>query len=272
VRTLIRLNELLSQDYYWRRRIDNEIFYVVVDTDIEEIKEFHAAIRSHLKGVKDPPYTTPVKLAEGVTHLKPLINQYFFEPFKSATDTSGRDRLLAHWWNRGPQSLFTAPNVIGVTDGAGQCPPVSYFLTWKSLEGLEGQFKQLIEEVQKRQHGFGNIDVLNFIIVAGLAGGTGRGSWELIAFKLREMFRRYKKTPKPRAFLFDATRRGLPPEAGAEDTHAGQLADRHLTTVLLGRVEEGEPREADEILLLPAPQYEKSRPRQVRRPQGRLVP
>jgi hypothetical protein len=52
---------------------------------------------------------------------------------------------------------------------------------------------------------FGKYQDINFLIIAGLAGGTGRGCWELIAFKLREMFTRYGRAPTPRAFLFDAT-------------------------------------------------------------------
>jgi hypothetical protein len=46
---------------------------------------------------------------------------------------------------------------------------------------------------------------LNLVIIAGLAGGTGRGSWELIAFKLRELFLKKGLKATPRAFLFDSS-------------------------------------------------------------------
>ena len=35
LRTLARLNELLVHDYHWRGRLDTEIYYVAVDTDLD---------------------------------------------------------------------------------------------------------------------------------------------------------------------------------------------------------------------------------------------
>lgn len=205
IKTIIRLNQLLSQDDYWRRRLDNDVYYVIVDTDVEEMKEFHDSVARDMAGAPDPLHITSISLAEGEANLQPLINKYLLEPHRGKRDTRGRDRLLEHWWSCDPESPFSAPSVIGLTKGAGQCPPVSYFLTWSKLKALEERFDELIKAIQRRQGGFGKGDVLNFLVVCSLAGGTGRGSWEIIAFKLREMFRRYNKVPKPRAFLFDVS-------------------------------------------------------------------
>ena len=205
IQTLTRLNGLLSQDYYWRRRIPSHIFYVVVDTDVDEMRNFELAVRADLQGVSDRPFITAVQLSHGETHLQPLVNRHMLEPFRGGRNTEGRDRLLAHWWNRGPNDPFFAPKVNPITDGAGQCPPVSYLLTWKALKPLEDQFDRLFKEIQRRNNGFGRDDRLNLIMIAGLAGGTGRGSWELIAFKLRELFLKKDLTPTPRAFLFDSS-------------------------------------------------------------------
>ena len=205
IKTLKRLNRLLSQDFYWRRRLDNDVYYVVVDTDVEEMREFEASVQHDLAGAPDKPYICSVQLSRGETHLQPLVDRYFLKPFEGGENPEGRERLLEHWWNKGPESPFIAPAVKPVTKGAGQCPPVSYFLTWKQLKNMERQFDELIHAIQRRRSGLSSADELNFLIVAGLAGGTGRGSWELIAFKLRELFGGYEHPPTPRAFLFDSS-------------------------------------------------------------------
>ncbi|GIW95259.1 MAG: hypothetical protein KatS3mg110_3300 [Pirellulaceae bacterium] len=205
IRTLRRLNELLSEDVSWRRRMDRDIYYVVVDTDVDEIEQFQNAVREHLRGMPQLPHIMQVALSSGETHLQPLVDRYMVDPFRDRLGCEPQMRLLEHWWHRGAADPFRAPAVRPLRDGAGQCPPVSYFLTWKKLHDIEQQFENLIREIQRRKGGLGRYDDINLVIVAGLAGGTGRGSWELIAFKLRELFSRYGRAPTPRAFLYDAS-------------------------------------------------------------------
>ena len=50
IKTIIRLNQLLSQDDYWRRRLDNDVYYVIVDTDVDEMKEFHDSVARDMTG------------------------------------------------------------------------------------------------------------------------------------------------------------------------------------------------------------------------------
>ena len=205
IKTLRRLNQLLSQDSYWRQRMDNDIYYVIVDTSVEELRKFEEGVSKDLRGASDRLHIVTVQLSHGETHLQPLVNSHMQDPFTDGRNPEGRKRLFDHWWNRGFDDPFIAPGVTPLTRGAGQCPPVSYFLTWKALKPLEEQFDKLIGEIQRRQNGFGRYDELNFLIVAGLSGGTGRGSWELIAFKLRELFMKHGTAPVPRAFLFDSS-------------------------------------------------------------------
>ena len=205
IKTITRLNQLLSQDDYWRRRLDNDVYYVIVDTDVEEMKEFQDSVARDMVGSPDRLHITTISLAEGEATLQPLINRHLLDPYRGKPNAPGRKRLLEHWWNRGPEAPFSAPSVIGLTKGAGQCPPVSYFLTWCKLKSLEERFDDLINSIQRRQEGFSQDTILNFLVICSLAGGTGRGSWEVVAFKLREMFRKYNKVPKPRAFLFDSS-------------------------------------------------------------------
>lgn len=206
IRTLRRLNELFSEDSSWRRWAPTDVYYIVVDTDTAEIQEFEEAVRNDFAGMPETPYVLSVPLARGESHLQPLVEQAMVFPFERGQNREGQQRLLEHWWNRGPDQPFFAPMVRPLVRGAGQCPPVSYFLTWRKLRTIEDDFRRLVREIMRRKGGLGRFNDVNFLIVAGLAGGTGRGSWELIAFKLRQLFsQQYDRAPTPRAFLFDAT-------------------------------------------------------------------
>ncbi|GIX03560.1 MAG: hypothetical protein KatS3mg113_0566 [Planctomycetaceae bacterium] len=70
---------------------------------------------------------------------------------------------------------------------------------------MNDKFRELIREIQRRKGGLPSYQELNFFIVSSLAGGTGRGSWELIAFKLRQLFQEYDRQASPVAFLYDAS-------------------------------------------------------------------
>lgn len=206
IRTLIRLNELLAEDSYWRTRVDEDIYYVLVDTDTSAFDEFDTAIRQQLHGTA-LPVVKIVRLAQGMNNLQPTVDEFFINRFPEGSDDAGRERLLEHWWNRGEDDPFRAPKVKPLYRGAGQCPPVSYFLTWRNLRQIEKIFDELIRDIQKRKAGTGGnpLDELNFCVVGSVAGGTGRGCWELVSFKMRQLFEKYGEVSTPVAFLFDAT-------------------------------------------------------------------
>jgi hypothetical protein len=205
IRTLIRLNELLAEDSYWRGRVDDDIYYVLVDTDTASFDEFESAIRQQLHGAT-LPVVKIVRLAQGINNLQPTVDDYFIHRF-AGSDAKGRERLLEHWWNRGPNDPFRAPKVKPLYRGAGQCPPVSYFLTWRSMRQIEHIFDDLIREIQKRKAGSGRdpLDELNFCVIGSVAGGTGRGCWSLVAFKMRQLFEKYGEVSTPVSFLFDCS-------------------------------------------------------------------
>lgn len=209
IRTLMRLNGLMAEDPYWRHRIGRDIYYVLLDTELAMIDEFEDTINRQLAGV-DKPLIWSLRIAQGHVILHPLVRRYFVTPFAGeSNNTRGKDRLYSHWWCDDEHGPFSAPKVRPLTKGAGQCPAVSYFLTWHGLRKVEDVFDRLIEEVIARRSdatGVNPLAELNFAIVAGLAGGTGRGSWQLIAFKVRELLtKRHDTIPVPVAYLYDAS-------------------------------------------------------------------
>ncbi len=206
IRTLCRLNELLAEDSYWRMRVDEDIYYVLVDTDTSSFDEFDSAIRQQLHGTT-LPVVKIIRLAQGMNNLQPTVDEFFINRFPEGSTDPGRARLLEHWWHRGPNDPFRAPKVKPLYKGAGQCPPASYFLTWRNLRQIEKVFDELIRDIQKRKAGAGGdpLDELNFCILGSVAGGTGRGCWKLVAFKMRQLFEKYGEVSTPVAFLFDAS-------------------------------------------------------------------
>lgn len=220
IETLIRLNELLAQDEAWRYKVDQEIFCVAVDTEEAKLRRFEDRIQRLFRTIT--PTIRTIHLSQNVPSLEQLVKPYFIEPFggPEPRDVAARekrqkahDALYAHWWSRktseGKEFPFLAPEVVPLTDGAGQCPPASYFLAWYCMKQIETTFNAVFTNVinyaPKAGAGAAPLTQLNVLIVAGLAGGTGRGCWELIAFKLREMLCGWKAPPKPVAVLFDAS-------------------------------------------------------------------
>ena len=112
IKTAIRLNQLLSQDDYWRRRLDNDVYYVIVDTDVDEMNEFRESVARDMTGIPDSLHLTLINLSEGGANLQPLINKYLLEPFRGGRDIKGRDRLLEHWWSRTPEAPFSRPTLL----------------------------------------------------------------------------------------------------------------------------------------------------------------
>ena len=207
VKTLIRLNELLSQDTYWRNRITEDFYYIIVDTELASVRSFKEAVANQIPDQVLDLTVETIRLSKGVQILQPDVQRYFINPYMDADEeeAKGQKRLLEHWWHRGGgKDLYKAPRVNPVTKGAGQCPPVSYFLAWKLLGEVEQAIEHIYDEIAIKKRGQ-RPDDFNLALVTGLAGGTGRGCWQLIAFKIRQYLGARGIIPKPTAYLFDAS-------------------------------------------------------------------
>ncbi|GIX03561.1 MAG: hypothetical protein KatS3mg113_0567 [Planctomycetaceae bacterium] len=110
LKTLARVNELLSEDQAWRRRAPSDIYYVVVDTDAAEIREFERQVNASFQGMSRAPYVATFSLARDETTLQPLVQRYFIDPYKNNPDDPG----LNAFWNIGGiviTSSYLWPNV-----------------------------------------------------------------------------------------------------------------------------------------------------------------
>ncbi|TWT89483.1 tubulin-like doman-containing protein [Stieleria varia] len=203
VTTLLRTLELMVEDPYWRPRLHRDIYFILIDTDRKDIQNFKRRKSELLAGLPHEPYLLVHNLAQNISHLQQPVLSRFRANDESPDAIKGRDRLLRHWWNRSASEPFYAPWVDDIVQGAGQCGPVSYFLSWLRMPEFDVALKDLLREIETRQGGLGPWKVLNSLIVSGLAGGTGRGCWQWIGFKIRDFFARQGHSPAPTGFLID---------------------------------------------------------------------
>jgi hypothetical protein len=202
ISTLRRFNSLIAEDTEWRKRADTDIFYMLFDTDVAELEGFSDGVKADMRGAKSP-YVKEVQLSRDVAILQPHVQKCL--PKDGSGE--GRERIEEHWWTDSGGEPFTAERVRNTVRGAGQCPPVSYFLAWMKMREIEAAFEELVHEVIDRRSTSGRnpMENVNFVVVAGTAGGTGRGSWQALSFKLRELFNKQGITASPVAFLFDSS-------------------------------------------------------------------
>lgn len=221
IKTLLKVNELLCQDRYWRTYMHRYVYYVAIDTDQKELEKFESKIREQssirtASGQLATPYYRTVVLSKGLDHLQPPVNRYFVDPFRKGKDPESRERLLKYWWTDRKGVPFAAPTVVPLSKGAGQCPPVSHFLAWLHLEEIQAIFADMVDQIvdkvvpmQAMPEGANDrapLSKTNCLVIGSLAGGTGRGCWPLIAYSLRQAFMRRggEQILMPLAFLLDA--------------------------------------------------------------------
>lgn len=201
--TLRQLNAHLALDQSWRTRIAKEICYVLVDTDKKETKRFENDIRADLGA--NLPIIKCIDLSDKLTSLEEVTNDFFPENNDDSTDLRKQ-----HWWFQDPENKknpFCAQELQGsLADGAGQCPPVSFLLAWRKLSMLNNELENLMARIKTQcAPTNGVVKNASLWIVAGLAGGTGRGCWHLLGFAFRHYLQQQNITVMPRGFFFDST-------------------------------------------------------------------
>jgi hypothetical protein len=217
IKTLKALTELMGQDPVFRHAFKNDIYYIAVDTDKKELLGLQEHTFSLVPGSNEGNVMA-VQISANVQTMAPAILDVLqkIEGFEKGTSprAEAEDRFKDHWWFNGDDNPFTPPTTLEPQKGAGQCPPVSFFLAWKQLPKITEQLKGIFADIIKKRGGDEKgkakrtlpLDDLNVHVIAGLAGGTGRGCWEVLAFKLGEVLRKqFGGQLNIKAVLFDAS-------------------------------------------------------------------
>ncbi|MBQ3288744.1 MAG: hypothetical protein IJH50_04970 [Kiritimatiellae bacterium] len=205
LKTILGMNRLLANNPHLRHSLHKRVYYFAVDTDATDLSDFERDIKKQMLTATSPMIES-LLLSENVNILSDVVNPYFIEPYKVDEDNVGLARLKKHWWFDCYERPFRAPLVSNLVLGASQCPPASYCLAWEKMHEIESSIRSIITRILNKGNGNPNVlSSLDIFLVAGLAGGTGRGTWWPIAFKTRQFIQdKYKKAINPTVLLFDA--------------------------------------------------------------------
>lgn len=201
--TLAAFNRQLASSPVMRPRMADEIYYLAVDTDQSELDLF---MRCVAQDAGAGPFVGIVNLSQGLDTIYDIVRPAFEKPFFEKPDDPGLARLREHWWFDSDGKPFSAPRGRNIAHGA-VCPQVAYGLTWYRLSAIEDAVRNLVNGILRRSHGVSNpLENMEVFVVAGLAGGTGRGAWAPIALKIREyLLDTYSLYVSPIGIFFDAT-------------------------------------------------------------------
>jgi hypothetical protein len=203
IKTLAEFVSLLTQHSHEAKKSEVYMAYLLVDTDGGDLDKYSKQIVDAYRHVHREPIIRTVHLSADITD---------FASFVATKLKKGghHERLKDVWWYRSdrPDEPFTALNLKdSPTKGAGQCPLVSTFLAWNQMRQIDTTIDDLLNTLKNRSVQGENLQnwTLDVSIVSGLAGGTGRGCWHLVASKIREKLRDLNLRPKPVGFFFDSS-------------------------------------------------------------------
>lgn len=199
-KTITHLAELLTTDPHAAKLAKERIHVVLCDTDQNDLRrgaeEIRRAFADRCPGLE--MRVDEFSLATDVDAFCDLVEERIG---RACASPAAERRAREHWWfdDRGPFSATRLP--LPPSAGAGQCALVSHFLSWDKLD----RFERILESIDKyavnerRLEGY----AVDLIMVAGLAGGTGRGCWQSLALKAREYFGLRNQSCRPIGFFFD---------------------------------------------------------------------
>ena len=199
----------ISEDYEASKRALTDFAFLLCDTDTQELETNKQGIEEALNPIlKKPPIIYTLSLAGA------LGDRRFGD---EAERILGRkenvhERIHKSWWftqtdgRTLPEPFLARSLTAPVTQGAGQCPMVSFFLSWAMATDLERRIDEIVNDLQNRSESTErqNLTVSTHLI-AGLSGGTGRGCWPVIGLKIYERLKAKGFMARPRGIFVDAS-------------------------------------------------------------------
>jgi hypothetical protein len=213
--------ELMGQDPSWRHEMDENVYFMLLDTDRGDLDAHAARLRAAAPNI----HVTSLLTTNGYSTVGEILDDLApgTQTGKPETDRIALERFAERWWcaEKNVSDLlsarpFRAPKVSRITTGAGQVPLVSYIASWiamkpsrRSPNSIETSIQELCQKISERRVGinFDGVDPMsefNIFFLGSLAGGTGRGALIPVAFKLKEVFyKRFGRIPFISGYLMD---------------------------------------------------------------------
>lgn len=196
--------DLASEDPVLRYSARTELFFVLVDTEAAELDKSAEYIFKRIPGM-DSDHVRKLHITQDDTRLAETISRTVIAK-ADTLDDKVFDRIKDHWWFYEDRKPFLAANVRDLAAGAGQCPPVAYFSAWSRFSTVTRELHSLLMYIERVRQGTKPLDKLGIQVITGLAGGTGRGCWFLLALEIQDtLFRQYKSHATVSGIFFDAS-------------------------------------------------------------------
>jgi hypothetical protein len=179
--------------------------FVLIDTDIKDLNQTSEQIQSEAKkvpGLVLPPVET-ISLGRGLDSFEAAVDfderQYnwanlpdgtpIFDAVWTRPDTANRRRAFR-----------AARAAVPPSRGASQCGMISSYLAMRAMGEFDARLQAIARRVAERGGAEGVRPRLVF--VSSLAGGTGRGSWWILAARARRWF---PNDRSPQGIFLDAS-------------------------------------------------------------------
>jgi hypothetical protein len=208
---LEEMAKLIADDHELLEESERRHCFLLVDTDRGELEKAKENIETQLKRVKGgDPVVVAIDLAANVDFASKLVESQIGKHVEASndqgTETPGLRALLDHWHFRRVNSRYEAFDARklprALKDGAGQCPAVGHLAMWHKLPELNEALDDLFGRIRNR---FNEAPQLDVMLVGSLAGGTGRGCWQLLSLCVKGFFEERSISVKPLGFFMEAS-------------------------------------------------------------------
>ena len=191
---LATMTEFCKRLAYSRNRNAQEYRFLAIDSDKSALSDFVTCI--HLLG--DGHFARYVHTFLLDRDIGEIVQESFIDPFKDGENSDGKKRLQRHWWHDengrpygGSVNRRRAVDIYGVT--------------WDRMSNIELVIQNVIESMVRTGVDDGDVEPsVEVYVISSLAGDTGRGSWSLVAHKVREYLAKYGIRERTLGVLYDA--------------------------------------------------------------------
>lgn len=186
LRTLGEFDKLIAEDSSLRDLRQDNLYYLVIDAGQTSMADFGYGIRKRSDGQRMPfvrKLFLPGRLS--ANDLNATLSADFRSARKNGEKDPGYIRLCENFWT----DLKGLPMCDWMIDGVpvmrGPHPTEAYALTWYKMGEISDAVRDVVDEMRRRNQMFAG-NGLRVYFVAGLADGTGRGSWAHVMLKIKE--------------------------------------------------------------------------------------
>jgi hypothetical protein len=210
-KTLAEFAELVAFHQEMGSRSESNFAFLLFDTFRDDLRKGEARIRAAFEKTGSSPIVKTFCISQDY----PTFNTKAGPKLQNAFLADTGRRLDRFWWSRnakGRRTPFTAVRFPHSPEiGAGQAPLISTFLTWHWLDAPSNSIRDMIRDtvnelkLRNTAAGHGQDLGLETTVIAGLAGGTGRGCWHLLSLIVSQILKDEGQTNHPIGLFYDAS-------------------------------------------------------------------